>query len=480
MVGFTMKVGESTNTQEHNRVTVDNKLFNTIQIKDVENYITDDCTIVIDCDTIPFMAAALQDKNTVLVKNLLTDEEEEFGTKTEFKGAARTPGKISQNSWLGSENLKREAEGKELYTLDDFSITPSKILKWDEDKCMENIKTFIDEYISSIKYQSGCKEVLCLIGEGVCHRNKLLLPLEYKSNRKDSVRPLLLKKARSYLQENYTTEVAVGIEADDVSEMYAFKGYVNYVRNGKFNYMLAALDKDARGTPSLLFDYNKDGPIWKNPNPWLIPATNKGVGEIEFCGKECKCTGLMQVCYQLLTGDSIDFFHPYLRFPKDMHPENSYSDASFYKDFVILKTPQECLQKVVDKYFEFFPKGVQYTAWEGTEVDEDTLWWLEKIFTCVYMLRKENDNATIKQLLDHFKVDYKKIVGNNVEKVLELLEESMLRKVIFELKGSLEYIAKKDYKPSQKKGDLVECLDLKVELINQVIANFENLYDCNG
>jgi len=470
MGSFSLKAEVDENSS-FGRVTFDNKMFKGIQVKDIENYITEDCTLVIDCDTIPYRAAVLQDNNYIVVKNLTNEEEYTFSTMTEFKGRGKN---ISQASWLGGVNIKRRAEDKDLYTLDDFEIEKKVKLKFSEDKCLSNIKSFIDEYIDGIKKQTSCETELCLIGGGDCHRHALKLPQIYKGDR--ASRPTLLKKARDYLKSQYNVEEVEGIEADDVAEMYAMKGYVNYKRNGKFNYILAALDKDARGTPSLLFDYNKEGPIWKNPNPWLIESTNSSVGEIEFIKNEAKCTGLLQICYQLLCGDAIDNYHPYLKFDKGMHPKDSYADASFYEDFVTLKTPEKVLQKTVDIYFKFFPKGLKYTAWDQIDVDQDTFWWLETMFTCVYMLRSKSDDTKFKKYLDHYKVDYSTLVDNNVEKVYDFQEEDELRKVVKDLKDKLETMSEPTHKKSDKKDVLISMLDEKCTECSELLNCIDNMF----
>lgn len=458
------------------RVTVDNKYFTSIQVKDVSSILTDDCVLYIDSDTIPFMAASLQDDNYVVVSHPEWDEAREFKNKTEFKGASRTEGVITQKSWLGIENMKRAATGKPEYKLEDFTITQNKRLKTDEQKCLKNIKGYIDEFIEAIKFQSGCDNVFCYLGSGDNHRHLLKLPKIYKGNRDEQARPLLLKQAREYVLQNYPSELIVGREADDRIQQAGFEGWLHYKKTGKFNKFVTLIDKDGYQAPCLLFSYNKSGPIWAHPNPVLINSTNEGVGEIEMVGSDCKCTGLLQICYQLCSGDQSDFYHPYLRFDKELHPEQPYSDASFFKDFFTLKSPQECLQKVVDKFYDFFPAGLKYSAWDGTQMDIDTLDWLSMLFTCVYMLRSENDKTNIEALLNKFNVDYSKIVGNNKPKPVPLVSDEALRSSLAEYSSIVESViallSDKSGKVADKSARLEEALKMLGE-----IKNFDKLYE---
>lgn len=454
------------------RVTVDNKYFTNIQVKDVKSLLTEDCVLYIDCDTIPFMAASLQDDNYIEVSHPEWNDVQEFKNKTEFKGASRTEGVINQNSWLGIENMKRVATGKLEYVLSDFTITQKKRLKFEESKCLKNIQEYIDDFIDSIKFQADCSNVFCYLGSGDNHRHLLKLPQIYKGNRNDQERPLLLKQAREYVLNNYPSELVVNREADDRIQQAGFEGWLHYKKTGKFNKFITLIDKDGYQAPCLLFSYNKNGPIWAHPNPVLINSTNEGVGEIEMVGSDCKCAGLLQICYQLCVGDSSDGYSPYLKFDKSMHPEKPYSDASFFKDFFPLKTPKECLQKVVDKFYDFFPKGLKYKAWDETDMHIDTLEWLSILFTCVYMLRAENDATNIKMLLDKFNVDYSKITNNHIRK---LKGHPEVDEAVAEYKGVVDKVMELLSDNSGKAADKTARKDEALDLLKQ-IGEFDKLY----
>jgi hypothetical protein len=417
-MGFDFNPTQTESTEYKNkRITVDNKYLKKCQIKNIEDYITEDCVLYLDCDSIPYFAASLQDENYIVAKHIKSGNEKEFKNKTEFKGAGKKAGSISKSSWLGVKNLEMEAAGKTPFTLDDFEITQHKRLKRSKEESIVNIQNYIDDYLSSILKQSGCKSLVVILGRGVTFRHSVKLPEVYKGNR-DQERPILLPEARKYILDNYEY-IYVGdeslLEADDVAQQKGFEGYKNYRKTGKFDKMIASFDKDARGSPCLLFNYQKKGPFWEYPNPWLIEATDRSIGFLEMHDGECKATGLLQKAYQLLTNDSSDNYYFYLRFDKSMHPSTPYSDASFYKEFCLCKTPEDVLSKVVNRFYETFPSGLKYVSWDGEEMDIDTLSWAEMLFSCVHMKLADNDNSTFEKLCNRYNVSVEKIKGNNID-----------------------------------------------------------------
>jgi len=462
------------------RDSKENKYFKEIQVSDVKSIITEDFLLYVDADSLCYKAAAVQDEPYIIVTNKETGETSEFKNKTEFKGRARGD-KISQDSFLGRENLKREAKGVKLLEMPDFEISPKQRLKVDGN--IENAKTFIKSYVDAIKFQTGVDNLKFLIGSGSTFREDLSLPQKYKGNRDGQARPLLLKDTRAYLNENYPCDYedakVTGLEVDDRISMLAWAGYIHYRKTGKFNVGQAGIDKDQYGTPSIIFNWDKNGVVFKLPQFVLVEASDKGIGTIEMVGSDCKCTGLLQVCYQVCTQDSADNYAAYLKFPKTMHPKSAYSDAGFFKEFYPLESPVECLQKVVDRFYEWFPQGLQYTDWKEKEVDCDTLTWVETLFSCVYMKRRENDPTTFKVLCDKLVVDTSAIVNNNTMTAPKLtFNKDGAKENVDKLKASCENMLPdlKGFK-AKKKGDLVELIEAIVENHTSVIGEFDVFYE---
>ncbi len=338
----------------------DNTLMPQIQVKNLLEITTPDCVNVIDSDSIAYKSASAVEEDYIEVKNLITKEVHTFKNVTEFKGNLRTEGAIKQDSWLGIQNVKREASGKKEFQLTDFEITPKKKLKFENgatvdgkkfNNSLEVCKYYMDEWISAIKIQTQIKDVLLVLGEGKNHRHDLLLPKRYKSNRTGE-RPLLLQEAREHLLTQYPSEMAQvreegvsrGLEADEVVDAYGFKGYVNYKRTGKFHYVRSAIDKDSHNTCGVVFDYTKDF-HFAQPQALLIEHRDVSTGEIELCKNKIRGSGLKHAVMQILLEDSADSYGSRRYLPDEAKPDVKYGAAAFYKDFINLKSPKEILQK---------------------------------------------------------------------------------------------------------------------------------------
>lgn len=463
-------MGFSTKISNSKRITSDNKYLKSVQVKDVKSIITDDCVLHLDCDSIPYFAASQQDDNYIIVTHKKSGREMEFKNKTEFKGSSNKLGVITQKSWLGAKNLEQQAKGKPEFTLDDFTIEQKKRLRGDKTSCMAKAINYMKDYIDSILTQSGCATLICYLGSGTNHRYLVKLPEVYKGSRKSQERPLLLKDCRQWVEDNYPHKIVVGEESDDVCQREAYKGSLHYHEKGLYSHALAAVDKDSLGLPCLNFCYQKKGPFWVNPNPWIIEdwEVTGGVGEIEMLDGKCKTTSLLMIARQLCTIDQADGYSMYLHLPKELHPKEKYSDAGFFKQFCILKTPKAVLQGIADRYLITFPDGLKYTAHDNTEVHCDTLTYLEMIFTCVYMLRKPLGEETLTKWFDKYDVDYSKLVGNHKPPTLPLQPEKSVRDTIELQRTKLRDII-------ESASDTKGTKQVLIDNLNSVTSNLQEL-----
>lgn len=410
----------------------DNPLLPELQVKgNFFDLVDKDAVLWVDADGIPYKTASSVEEDYIEVT--LKEQEEvpehltfkgtfEFKNKTEFKGRARGEN-ISAGSLLSDKNIEREVNGLEPFKLEDFDIVSLKRLKYEDgvtiddqdfSDSLEVCKYFIDKWIEACLTQTQLNKLKLVIGSGDTHRHEVLTPHQYKSERSES-RPLLLIEARQYLVDKYDTYLAPEtFEADEIVDAVAAKDYDKARSTGnKLKVVKAANDKDARSKRGILFDWNKSF-HFDNPQCWHIPAFDEGVGHIELKKGKIKGGGAVFFAYQLLMEDTADEYSPRKYLPKDFeHFGKGYGDTAFYKDFAPLKTSKEVFQLVVDKYFEWFPYGLQYTAWDSTEVDEDTLSYLQKHFQLAWMLEGREDKTTIMDILDEFEVDYEKLKGNN-------------------------------------------------------------------
>ncbi len=442
----------------------DNTLFPQIQVKDLSAILSEDAVNYIDGDGFAFKVASSVEEDYIEVTHNETEEVSEFSNISEWKGRSRKDGVISVDSFLGRENIKREAKDLEPYQIKDFTVVKKKRLRYEKGTTIDGLnfpdslsvaKYFLSEWLRAVKIQTQVNNIEITLGSGKCHRNFLDTPKEYKATRTGE-RPLLLSKVRQHILEDYPSNEAPELwETDEWVDMMAFRHYLSYRKTGIVTGIKTSPDKDAKCTAGFLFDPTKSY-HFNYPQVWLIHATDKTVGELELVKSGMKFTGLMGTAYQCVISDTSDFYGSRLTMPPEMKPDVKYGDAAFYKDFINLTKPKEVLQKMVDKFYDFYPKGVQFTSHLGNEIDEDTLWWLQQCFACQYMLRSPEDKTKIVTLLDKFEVDYSHIVHNHTEKVLPLAPEDKIREVVKYTEQRLEDIGKLLLTQKGKKDDLTD------------------------
>lgn len=306
---------------------------------------------------------------------------------TEFQGRK----KLSlEGSWLGDQNVMREAEGKQPFTKADFTIKtvqkPSE-----ESHVLYAVKTKINTICEHLKMEN----YFGVIGSGDTFRHELSLPQKYKGNRDDKPKPLMLPNAKDYLIEKHGAQIVTGIEADDRLTQYGYQGWNDYLKTGKFSYLVASMDKDGNSTPCLSFNlYRKDN-AFKYPEPFMI---EDGLGELWMNGGEVKGYGELWLAVQMCKGDTSDNVRPYQDFGL------KYGDASCYKDFADAKDSKDLWTRVMKRYQEWFPEGVKYTSWDEKEMEMTAGQWASMMFKLVYMQRVPNDPTTFGKMLRHYGV----------------------------------------------------------------------------
>ena len=402
----------------------DNKLFKSIQVNDLSAITDDNTEWYLDGDGIVWKTCSSVETLFLAVKNKHTGEEFEIDNITKFKGATKS---ISENSWLGIENVKRVANGEEPYTVEDFEIEQKSRLNYtSEDKAFEQAQIMLRTKLKNLREQFQINNIKFCIGGGECFRHGLDTVEVYKGQRSE-LRPILLGRVRKWvIDELNGLEAPEGYENDDFVEWHAAEGFQAYKRSGIFTKGCIGEDKDMLSNAKLLINFGvhtgEDNPNkgkFKYPKPWLIGDSSMSVGEVDLIvkgvknpKKECKATGLVWLVLQsFLLGDSADHYKP-LQHLK--HYKTNYGDVKAYEDFVGLKTPKEVLQKVVDIYADFFPYGIQYVNHRGENLDVDTMTYMETYFKVAYMTRSSDDKTSFGKLCKAFKVDTSKIENNNL------------------------------------------------------------------
>ena len=462
----------------------DNKLFSNIQVDDISKITDKNTKFYLDGDGVVWKACSSVESMYIEVKHKTECIFFEIDNITKFKGRGSN---ISENSWLGLENIKRESKGLVGLVVEDFDIVQKSRLNYTtEEKAFEQVQVMIRTKLKNLRDQFQIDNIIFCIGEGECFRNHLDLVEPYKGQR-SPLRPIMLKKVRQWVVDVLGGEVAPqGFENDDYVEWKASKGYQDFKKTGIVSAGCIGEDKDMYSNPKLLISFgvhtgegNPNKGKFKYPKPWLIPDSSVSVGEIDLIikgvktpKKECKSTGLMWLVMQsFLLGDTADNYKP-LQHLKDY--KTKYGDVQAYKDFSGLTTPKEVLQKVVDLYFELFTMGVKYTSHKGIEMDVDTMTYMDTYFRVAYMTRSETDTMDFYKLCKAFKVDTSKIIGNNKPTTKPIAPEQEIRDTYEDVVSELNAISEVLKLTKGKKSDLVENMEKADKMLEMLWCTLVN------
>lgn len=363
-------------------------------IESLKSLLEPDAIVYYDFDQVAYQSAASCEKRTIEVTHKASGHKKIFKTRTEFWGRQ----KKVVGGWLKAENANREARckkaGKEFipWNRDDFEIldiqTPDPV-----ENCLHTIKCKANAVLNHLDIpESRCIGVLGGVGN---FRLDLPMPEKYKSNRDNTLRPLLLNDARNYLQRQYNAKVINGIEADDWLAIQQFDGWLHYQKTGKFNKFVISIDKDQRTLPGLIFDpMRDDGGNFVKETPMLI---DDGMGHIFMKPNgDVGGYGLLFFGYQMLCGDSADNIKPY----QGLIGKGKFGDASAFKILSSCNTPTEMWVSIIDQYKSWFPDGrVRYTDFNGIDRDISVGQWMSIIFDCLYMKRSFNDPTKLSHVL---------------------------------------------------------------------------------
>ena len=81
-----------------------------------------------------------------------------------------------------------------------------------------------------------------------------------------------------------------------------------------------------------------------------------------------------------------------------------FGDKAIWDLLKDCKTDKEALQTVYNKYKEWYPSPVTYTAWDGKEYTVSHVEILQMIVDCAHMRRFEGDRVVIENVLDKLQI----------------------------------------------------------------------------
>lgn len=126
-----------------------------------------------------------------------------------------------------------------------------KGIKWEDDLWTlhadeAEARDALVEFIDAALNETGCEDVAVALSDRRNFRYDLYP--DYKANRADKRKPLVLGAMREFLKENYVVALWPHMEADDVI------GILATASPGK--YVIASIDKDFMSIPGTHFDLN--------------------------------------------------------------------------------------------------------------------------------------------------------------------------------------------------------------------------------
>lgn len=314
---------------------------------------------VLDGDEIAFQIASACETRSIKATNVLNKESSSFKHRTEMKKFLH-----------GLDVPDNHYEIEDVQIADDIA------------NANHSVKVVID----NIKAACKADKIEVYLSGKNNFRDSLPLPKQYKSNRKDTIKPVLLQEVRAYMVKKYSAMIVDNVEVDDVCCYRMWDGF----KTGQ-KIVGVTTDKDACGSSGWL--YNRD----KMTEPLYI----EGLGEIYIDAKnKVRGTGRKWGYVQWLIGDSTDFYNPC-----DVCGVK-YGEKSAHKLLEPLKTDKDCINAVYNQYKEWYPDVVSYTDWQGNEVVTDAVGMLQLYMDCYRMRRFENDVVSVKELLTKLGIEY--------------------------------------------------------------------------
>lgn len=246
------------------------------------------------------------------------------------------------------------------------------------------LKTVKDSLNNVLEF-TGCNKYEVYVGGSGNFRLNIPAPVEYKSSRKDMVRPIHLTAVKNYGLKYLNGVKVKDVEADDVVAHRMRTLYKQGIRA-----TLYSCDKDALG--------NVDHKLQMyDPIKEDIIISEGGVGSIELVKSKLKGKGLKFLIYQLCQGDPVDSYTPKQFFKK------RYGDSSFFKDFNVCKTEVEVLERFIEVAKRLVPDKVSYTSFNGQLMNLNR----KELFEMYYTLCKMRDGwcETLEDLFSFYNLD---------------------------------------------------------------------------
>ena len=316
--------------------------------------------VSVDCDTLIFQSASVCESRTVEVTHIPTGKKKEFSNRTEFKEIMKS----------------KEKEITPDYVIKDVQVA--------EDA--PHVFKLIKNRIEQIKDNFSDCEIVLGAGASNNFRDKLPYPTSYKGNRKNTIKPLLLKEAQNYTINVHKAQVAMGCEQDDYTAILAY----NALRDGRKAYLLSP-DGDSRQ-----FDGLALGKYDSKPNDCV---DIQFMHEVAYNDKGFQSYGFPWMVMQAAVGDITDGLNPCYICGK------RYGEKGHYNAVKNFKTKEEHASYLVNLYKNWYPSEFEYKDCFGNLIKADWKFMLELYWKGTTMMRSHNEEPCIWKFFNQYGID---------------------------------------------------------------------------
>ena len=323
-----------------------------------------------DLDSAKYAVASVGETREVVVTHKASGRTLVVPTRTEFYG-----------HW-------KKKEGGRLAEINKGRTSP---FSWDEFD-YEDIQTQAEpishilhsakEMVGKAVADSGADDVKFYIGKGDSFRVERSTILEYKGNRKGSLKPLLMDEVVEYMEKKYKPEVVVGLEADDAVVMGSY---------GKSNHFIIGGDKDFYGSGSDTFNLNhKEEGI----------VVTEGFGEL-WLGDKGAVRGKGRI-FKLLQACSVD--------NSDNYRANCASDVrwgekSAYNLLSECGNDREAYEMAISIFKMLYPEPKEIVGWRGDTFEIDWAYVFQECMDMCHLHRWDGDYLKIDEIFERLKIN---------------------------------------------------------------------------
>ena len=306
--------------------------------------------------------------NTIIEVEEVDGEEKEVEKKVRFKNRTAFWGRSKKT--IGGQ-LGKWNEGREVpFTKEDFEIGDIQEIQ-NKANVLHSAKVSI---LNDLK-ASGVGSYECIIGKGKSFRVGVSTLKEYKGNRKNTLKPLLLDDVTEYLTKRFDCKTVSGIEADDYCVMRAY---------GDPNAVVMGVDKDYRGQPIKFYDVN-------NPQDGIMDCNC--FGQLEWIASKSKFSGFGRIFLycQMISEDDAD------NYKANAHSGTKWGAKSAYDALKDCKDDIEALNKVIEVFKMLYPEPKEIESWRENRIPITWYSVADEMFQMARMQRWPGDIMSFDQ-----------------------------------------------------------------------------------